>query len=62
MIARLHLSHPFTHALDDAGALVAEHSRQGYRSKLVARLQISMANPGPDHADQHLICPGLFQF
>jgi hypothetical protein len=62
VVARLRLSHPFTHPLDDAGALVAEHSRQGHRSKLVARLQIGVAHPSPDHANQHLVCSGLFQF
>jgi hypothetical protein len=60
VVARLHLGHPFTHPFDDAGALVAEYSRQRHGSKLVTCLQISMANAGPDNADQHLICPGLF--
>ena len=52
------LVHPRTDGLDDAGALVAEHDRQGHRVHLVAHDEVGVAQPGGDDAHEHLVVPG----
>jgi hypothetical protein len=45
--------------LDHPGALVAEHGRQGGGIGAFEVVQVGMADPGRDRADQHLVRAGL---
>ena len=46
------------HRLDDAGALVAEHGREGKRDSSATHGQVGVADGAGRHADQHLAGPG----
>jgi hypothetical protein len=54
VIADGHVGDAVTDGLDDAGALVAQHDRQWHRHIAAQERQVRVADPGRDHADQHL--------
>ena len=64
MVAGPHAGHVVADRLDDAGALVAEHDRPVGReaSDTIHDMQIAVADPGRDGADQHLAAPAACRY
>ncbi len=59
VVARLHRSHFRPYLFDHASALVAQHGGQGIGIGAFVEMQVGVADPGGDGADQDLVRAGL---
>ena len=55
MVARHDLGHGIADGLDDPGAFMPQHHRQGRGEVLVTHHHVGMADAGGDHTHEHLV-------